>query len=94
VAGAKSALAASKQQVDVNIAELSKVRTMIEYTKVTAPFAGVITKRYANTGSMIQAGTSSNTQAMPVVSLSENSRLRLILPVPESAVPECTSASR
>jgi RND family efflux transporter MFP subunit len=87
VAGAKSALAASKQQVDVNIAELSKVRTMIEYTKVTAPFAGVITKRYANTGSMIQAGTSSNTQAMPVVSLSENSRLRLILPVPESAVP-------
>jgi RND family efflux transporter MFP subunit len=87
VAAAKSALAAAKQQVDVNSAELSKVRTMIEYTKVTAPFAGVITKRYANTGSMIQAGTASNTQAMPLVSLSENSRLRLILPVPESAVP-------
>jgi RND family efflux transporter MFP subunit len=60
---------------------------MNEYTKVTAPFAGVITKRYANTGSMIQAGISSNTQAMPLVSLSENSLLRLILPVPESAVP-------
>jgi RND family efflux transporter MFP subunit len=36
---------------------------------------------------MIQAGTASQTQAMPVVKLSENSRLRLILPVPESAVP-------
>src|ERR1051325_961725 len=60
---------------------------MIEYTRVTAPFAGVITKRYADTGSMIQAGTASQTQAMPVVKLSENSRLRLILPVPESAVP-------
>jgi RND family efflux transporter MFP subunit len=47
----------------------------------------VITKRYADTGSMIQAGTASQTQAMPVVRLSENSLLRLILPVPESAVP-------
>jgi RND family efflux transporter MFP subunit len=87
IAAAKSALAAARQQVDVNSAELAKVQTMIEYTKVTAPFAGVITKRYANTGAMIQAGISSNTQAMPLVSLSENSLLRLILPVPESAVP-------
>jgi len=87
IASAKSALAAAQQQVDVNNAEVSKVKTMIDYTKVTAPFAGVITKRYANTGSMIQAGISSQTQAMPLVSLSENTLLRLILPVPESAVP-------
>jgi RND family efflux transporter MFP subunit len=87
IAGAKSALAAARQQVDIYNAEVSKIKTMIEYTKVTAPFAGVITKRYANTGSMIQAGIASNTQAMPVVSLSENTLLRLILPVPESAVP-------
>jgi RND family efflux transporter MFP subunit len=46
-----------------------------------------VTKRYANTGSLIQAGTSSQTQAMPVIRLSENGRLRLALPVPESAVP-------
>jgi multidrug efflux pump subunit AcrA (membrane-fusion protein) len=36
---------------------------------------------------MIQAGTASQTQAMPLVRLSQNSLLRLILPVPESAVP-------
>jgi RND family efflux transporter MFP subunit len=36
---------------------------------------------------MIQAGTASQSQAMPLVKLSENSLLRLILPVPESAVP-------
>jgi len=46
-----------------------------------------VTKRYADKGSMIQAGTASQTQAMPVVRLSENGLLRLILPVPESAVP-------
>ena len=87
VNGAKSALAAAEQQVQVSAAELQKVKTLLEYTRVTAPFAGVVTKRYADTGSMIQAGTASNTQVMPLVKLSENSLLRLILPVPESAVP-------
>ncbi len=86
IAAAKSNLAAAEQQVHVNTAELQKVKTMFEYTRVTAPFAGVVTKRFADTGSMIQAGTASNTQAMPLVRLSENSLLRLILPVPESAV--------
>ena len=87
IAAAKSALAAANEQVHVNGAEVQKVKTMMDYTRVVAPFAGVITRRYADTGSMIQAGTASQTQAMPVVRLSENSLLRLILPVPESAVP-------
>jgi RND family efflux transporter MFP subunit len=87
VASAKSALAATEEQVKVNSADTSRVKTMLEYTRVTAPFAGVVTRRYADTGSMIQAGTASQTQAMPVVKLSDNSMLRLILPVPESAVP-------
>ena len=84
--GAKSHLAAAQQKVGVTRSELARVKTMLAYTQVTAPFAGVITKRYANTGSMIQAGTASQTQAMPLVRLSENSLLRLILPVPESVV--------
>jgi len=87
VSAAKSAVAAAIEQVAVNKAELQKVQTLMDYTLVTAPFTGVITKRYADTGSMIQAGTASAQQAMPVVRLSENSLLRLILPVPESAVP-------
>lgn len=87
ISAARSNLTAAEQQVHVNSAELQKVKTLFDYTRVTAPFAGVVTKRYADTGSMIQAGTASNTQAMPLVRLSENSRLRLILPVPESAVP-------
>lgn len=86
IAAARSALAAAQQQVHVSDAELARVNTMFTYTKVTAPFAGVVTKRFADTGSMIQAGTASNTQAMPVVQLAENTRLRLVLPVPESAV--------
>ena len=83
-----------RSQVRVATAELKRVQTMMEYTKVIAPFTGVVTKRYADTGSMLQAGIASSTQALPVVKLSENSLLRLILPVPESAVPTVRARRR
>jgi len=86
-AGAGSAVQAAGQQVRVNQADVAKVHTLMAYTRVEAPFDGVVTKRYADLGSMIQAGTASQTQAMPVVRVSQNNLLRLILPVPESAVP-------
>src|ERR1051326_7719262 len=53
VNGAKSNLAAAEQQVQVSQAELRRVKTLMDYVRVTAPFAGVITRRYADTGSMI-----------------------------------------
>jgi len=87
VSAAKSSVTAAEQQVQVGQADVQKVRTLFDYTKVTAPFTGVITKRYADTGAMIQAGTSSSTQAMPLVKVSQNNLLRLIFPVPESIVP-------
>jgi len=77
----------AEAQVAAARAALGRIKTMLDYSRVTAPFDGVVTKRYADTGSMIQAGTASQIQAMPLVRLSENSRLRLIVPVPESAVP-------
>jgi RND family efflux transporter MFP subunit len=87
IAAAKSALAAAEEQVRVSEADQVRIKTMFDYARVTAPFNGVVTKRFANTGSMIQAGTASTTQTMPIVRLSENGLLRLILPVPESEVP-------
>jgi len=86
VATAKAALASAEQQLAVSKAVASKTKTLMEYTRIVAPFAGVVTHRYADTGAMIQAGTSSQTQAMPVVKLSATDRLRLAIAVPESAV--------
>src|SRR5579871_1222929 len=86
VAGAKTKLAAAQQRTSVTRAEEARVKTMFEYARITAPFAGIVTKRYANKGSMIQAGTASQSQAMPLIRLSQNNVLRLVLPVPESAV--------
>jgi RND family efflux transporter MFP subunit len=86
VATAKATLASAQEQLEIAKASQNKTKTLFAYARITAPFAGVITHRYADTGAMIQAGTSSQTQAMPVVQLSQNSRLRLVIPVPESAV--------
>ncbi len=87
VSTAKAAISSAENQVAVSTSSAEHVRTMQAYTRITAPFDGVITKRYADLGSMIQAGTASQSQARPLVRLSQNDRLRLVLPVPESVVP-------
>ncbi len=84
---AKSALNAAKEQLEVSRAESERMTAMQGYSVVTAPFDGVVTMRYADVGSLIQAGTSSNTQSMPVVKVAQSDLLRLRMPVPEKDVP-------
>ncbi|MCX6926070.1 MAG: efflux RND transporter periplasmic adaptor subunit [Verrucomicrobia bacterium] len=69
-----AAIAASK-------AEVAKYHTLVDYTRIIAPFDGVITKRYADPGALIQSGTASDTQSLPLVRISDNYRLRLDFPV-------------
>jgi RND family efflux transporter MFP subunit len=88
VNSSRSALAEAQSQLSSARANWDRLTAMEAYSHITAPFAGVVTKRYADTGSLIQAGTASNTQSMPVVQLAEWSKLRLVVPVPESAVPQ------
>ena len=84
---AKSALEAAKEQLGVSKADNQRVQSLEDYSVVTAPFTGVVTMRYADVGSLIQAGTASNTQSMPVVKLAQSDLLRLRMPVPEEDVP-------
>jgi RND family efflux transporter MFP subunit len=83
VDAAKSALAASRQQLEVSQADREHYSALSQYSRITAPFDGVVTWRYADTGSLIQAGTS-NVSSEPVVKLSQVSMLRLRIAVPES----------
>jgi RND family efflux transporter MFP subunit len=62
-------------------AEVEKYQTMVSYTQITAPFDGIVTHRYADPGTLIQGGTSSGGQALPLVRVSDNYRLRLDFPV-------------
>jgi len=82
----KAALDAAQSQLAAARAKLVHDQTLFDYSKITAPFSGVVTERYANLGTLMQAGTGSSTQAMPLVRLSQDDLFRLVIPVPESYV--------
>jgi multidrug efflux pump subunit AcrA (membrane-fusion protein) len=63
VDAAKAALAAAQDQLAEATANEDRVQALYAYSHITAPFTGVITKRYANTGTMLQAGTTSRRTA-------------------------------
>jgi RND family efflux transporter MFP subunit len=86
VDAAKSAMAAAKQHMGAATADKESDEALENYTNVTAPIAGVVIWRYADTGALIQGGTNSNDQALPIVRLSQSSLLRLRVPVPEDDV--------
>ena len=81
----QAALEAAQSQMSVGKAKLAHDQSLFDYSKITAPFPGVITERYANLGTLVQAGTTSS-QAIPIVKLSEDDLFRLVIPVPESYV--------
>ena len=83
-ASSEAQLAGAKQQLEMAQANQKQYTALSSYTRIVAPFAGVITNRYADTGALVAAGTSSSTQAIPVVRLAQTSKLRLVLPIPES----------
>ena len=85
VDSAKSALAAAEQQLQMSQANHSQISAMSDYTRIIAPFDGVVTWRYADTGALVQAGTTAS-NSQPVVKLAEVNVLRLRIPVPESLV--------
>ena len=64
-------------------ADRARVKTCEEhesYLKIAAPFDGIVTERWAHEGSMVGPSTG------PLLRLQQISELRLVVPVPESAV--------
>jgi len=81
---AKAAYAAAQQKSMQDEATLEHYQALFAYSYVRAPFDGVVTFRYADTGALIAAGTGESKDAMPIVRLAESGLLRLRMPVPES----------
>jgi RND family efflux transporter MFP subunit len=86
VEAAKSNLQSAESFLAAAQAKREHDQALFDYSKITAPFAGVVTQRFANKGTLVQAGTNSSTQAMPLVRLSQDDLFRLVIPVPESYV--------
>jgi RND family efflux transporter MFP subunit len=81
---AHSSYSAVEGKLEQDRADLARYKAMQSYAQVRAPFNGVVTFRYADTGSLIAAGTSESTNALPIVRLAQSDVLRLRMPVPES----------
>src|SRR6202522_1065751 len=86
VEAAKSNLQSAESVLAAAEAKREHDQALFDYSKITAPFAGVVTQRYANLGTLMQAGTNSSTQAQPLVRLSQDDLFRLVIPVPETYV--------
>jgi multidrug efflux pump subunit AcrA (membrane-fusion protein) len=48
--------AVADAQVQVAAAEAQRLQTLVDYTKIVAPFDGVVTRRMVNPGDLVQAG--------------------------------------
>jgi RND family efflux transporter MFP subunit len=84
VSSTQAALNAAQQSLEMAEANHTQYMALSSYARITAPFNGVITARYADTGALIAAGTTSTAQSAPVVKIAEVAKLRLVLAIPES----------
>jgi membrane fusion protein, multidrug efflux system len=65
-------------------AALTQNETLLHYSRITAPFAGVVTKRYVDAGAFVPAATASTTPAAAaIVTLMDYSTIRAEVGVPE-----------
>jgi RND family efflux transporter MFP subunit len=88
VSANRDAVAAAEQELAGTKAMLQKDRALFSYARILAPFDGVVTELDAYTGALLPAGTSSSQNGLALCHLSQNDLLRLVIPVPETVVPD------
>jgi RND family efflux transporter MFP subunit len=74
-------------------ARLGELQTLMEYARLRAPFAGIVTQRFVDRGALVQAATSS-ANVSPVVTVARTDTLRAFVDVPEPEVPFVDRADR
>jgi RND family efflux transporter MFP subunit len=82
VDAARANVAAAEANVTANRANVERLVNLQSFQKVRAPFSGVITVRNVDTGALIGAGSSSNTQ--PLFRMAQTDSLRIFVNVPQT----------
>ena len=90
---AEAAWASAQRQLEVAQAELARLHTISNETRITAPFSGVITKRGADSGSLL-AASANGAGAPPLLRLSQLDRLRCAFPVSMDYAPLINSGTQ
>ncbi len=74
-------LAVAESRIRVAQAEVARLQTLIAYATITAPFDGVVTKRWVDRGATIKDA------AAPLLTVMNTSTVRVLLDIPERFVP-------
>ncbi len=78
----------AQAKYEVAVQSLKRTQTLMDYANLTAPFAGVVTKRWVDPGAFIPAATSSSSaKSSAVVTLSDFGRVRVEVAMPQTEVP-------
>ncbi len=81
----QSQIAAAQQTAEAARQALQAIAQMEGYLRVTAPIDGVVTERNIHPGALV-GPNSGPAAATPMVRVVQNSRLRLVVPVPEAYI--------
>jgi membrane fusion protein, multidrug efflux system len=74
-------------QLRTSQAALRRTRVIQRYQVIRAPFAGLVTMRYADPGALIPAATGSTQAAQPIVDLSDTDDLRVTVYLGQDVAP-------
>ena len=87
VAEANRALAAN--EIDVAAATVERIKALLAYTQIVAPFDGVVARRFVNRGDLVQAATATRTtpSAGSLFTVQRIDTIRVFCDVPENDVP-------
>jgi membrane fusion protein (multidrug efflux system) len=78
----------SRGKYDVAKANLERTQSLLGFGRITAPFAGIVTRRFVDVGAFIPAATSGSTaQSAAIVTLMDFSTVRVQVAVPEAEAP-------
>jgi RND family efflux transporter MFP subunit len=83
LAQAEADLVAAEARIEVATADASRVQALVDYTRIVAPFDGVITKRHVHVGHLTVPGGHSD----PLFTIERTDRVRVVVAVPELDAP-------
>ncbi len=82
---AKADLLEAKANVAVADADLAKAKVLLDYTRITSPYTGVVTRREFHRGDFIRSAADGG--AVPMLSVAKTDVMRVVVPVPDRYVP-------
>ncbi|MCH8912559.1 MAG: efflux RND transporter periplasmic adaptor subunit [Planctomycetes bacterium] len=74
-------VAVAKAEVMMAVATVARIKTLMEYATIRAPFDGVITERFIDPGDFVRSATEGAVE--PLLWIAKTDRIRLSLEIPE-----------